>query len=857
MWSPVRRTRSSLPLLVALLLSIAAFGCGDNDQTGNCEDGERYNEISGKCEALDSDCAPGKSYNPISGECEGEAIDAGADAGIDGGSGETSGTPDTDSPDTGSRDTGAPSDLGDGGDACSADVDSDADGLSNKCECEYGTETETADTDGDGLDDGEEIGGDCQFDPGRGDTNPEEPDTDGDGLDDNEEGDAGTDPLRPDTDGDGLEDGIEGMRSCLEPTEEDTDGDGLEDGTEDADADGQVGSDESDPCKSDSDGDGTEDSEELQYRDCRPKDKRSLQQPNLITSQSGNYKLATEPNVDSDDVSSGAGSIDAHVFEDTRHDYTGFVLSYDPGGETNPTVLSGDIAAAARGLYTEPSSSNSYASRRSTGRTTTTHDGYEASVGAILDIPKYDDSNTTIPPPDPDRARDDVLAELAGVQPSDLSHNLSTGFSAHSDEPTLFVYEVVSRSKSEAVAVGAFVTLPNYRDDSVETGFRVDDLTGGTALAEPSETLESECVSFDVEATPKVDIIIAMDASGSMSEEQNQLSNFSTEFTDILNQTNLDWRVGVTSVACSDIKNDSALSQDYRDLWPSGSGGFIPDPDVPCAQPVGGGFGGTTNGKLVGGDFTTNPTTISNRIDNVNDTNSEYTMSMALAAADRALPRKQNSSSDIREDAAVIVVGVTDEMDERFATDFEDLSSKKDLSQSEQATVDQATKPWNEYVADKEITAFGLFWPPGDQCSSAAQVAHGIASIVDNSGGNGGSVCQSDVSNTLSTIADAAAGIASGIRLLGEPVAPSLEVKHIDLSSGADSATLDRMSRSREDGFAFDSILSRISFTGPNPPQTGDRLIVPYLRWKNSLQMCQKEKDACPDKQVCVSGYCR
>jgi len=141
------------------------------------------------------------------------------------------------------------------------DPDADGDGLLDVEELALGTDPADADTDDDGLLDGEEVLGEG--------TDPLDPDSDGDGVMDGTE--VGVTELHEDTD-DGFFVPDADPDSTTDPLDADTDGDGLCDGGtsvdgvcvagEDLDADGAVGTGETDPDDFDTDdggvGDGTE-----------------------------------------------------------------------------------------------------------------------------------------------------------------------------------------------------------------------------------------------------------------------------------------------------------------------------------------------------------------------------------------------------------------------------------------------------------------------------------------------------------------------------------------------------------------------------------------------------------------------
>ena len=97
-------------------------------------------------------------------------------------------------------------------------------------------------------------------------------DSDDDGLSDEREmGRFGTDAMNPDTDGDGLGDGLE-VTTSTDPLNPDTDGDALLDGVEDANKNGAVDGEETDPRQADSDHGGVPDGWEVQHPPMNPRD---------------------------------------------------------------------------------------------------------------------------------------------------------------------------------------------------------------------------------------------------------------------------------------------------------------------------------------------------------------------------------------------------------------------------------------------------------------------------------------------------------------------------------------------------------------------------------------------------------
>ncbi|MBA2662837.1 MAG: hypothetical protein H0U74_11110 [Bradymonadaceae bacterium] len=584
-----------------------------------------------------------------------------------------------------------------------------------------------------------------------------------------------------------------------------------------------------------------QDPAQAQYHSCTSADTRNLVAPKFLSHTAGNYLLTTERSVNASLVTPTAGLLNAHVFEDTQNKFTGFVVSLAPqANQTTPAMLSQALLTSIQSI-----TGMNTASLRHAGRQTLTHDQMSAVTRASILLP-----NGTAP----HVARDAILARQIGLTAQNLGHTLTATFSANANAPSVLVYQIVRRSNQQYVLIAALATLADYENDALTTGTRIDDLVSGTALAYADESMTDQCVSYTIRDTNEVDIIISLDASGSMSGVQNALANFAQEFTQLLDATGADWRVGITGVDCDNIQNDAGLSQEYRNLWStasSGAGGIF-GIEI-CKTPFGIGGSGN-NGKLIGGGFTRDFQQIDSRMRQVSTTGSEYTLTMGVAAIDRSLPRAENSASKIRPNAAVILVVVTDENEELFKQKFTFIGgTNQTLTGAQRTEMEAFARPWIEYLRRPDVDApvFGLYWLPGQPCAGATDVAHDIDHFVTQTGGAGGSVCQGDVTTTFRDIADATRDLTSGLRLIGAPVATTIRVAK-EGPNNVDSV----LNRSRIDGFDFDATNNSVLFEGPSAPQVDERVVVPYMRWNRSVQPCETTSQ-CTGTRKCMNGVCR
>lgn len=835
-----RSTWFALILAGTLLASTGCGGCsdpsaGENNEGQSCPDGQLEHPITGECEtpsrtnarppSLDMNTQPGDMDAPDGGM----ALDMGR-------------LPPSDMP-------VVMVDLSEET-RCQAGVDSDGDGLDNDCECNFvpsPLDPGNSDTDGDGLPDGyEDANGDCKTTGTE--TQPTQADTDSDGLDDGlEVNTPGLNPLRSDSDDDGILDGVE-YGTCLDPTNPDTDGDGLTDGDEDVNRDGKIGicpnrmydpvcaQGEYDPCSDDTDGDGELDSQEVNFLSCRDEFLQAIPAPNVLLNMSEDYQLA---------IADGAVGADvpgqpAHVYDHSMFDYAGFIASLPrPAGSVE--LLRDSMIARVQARF--PSARLS-----SNGRRSVSHDGFDSIVNIKIDLGLTGQSNSS---------RDQALAALANV--NNVTHSLNGSFTP-SVSNIIMVASVIDRGAGKYLVSAGFAPEGIYDSNNLKTGFLVDDTTSVMSVAKTSEMFENACVSYRVDERPKVDFIWVIDGSGSMTEENAKVKNYASNFAQILGQSNLDWRLGVTSSHCEDIFTDPAISPEVAMFFGSGGGGL----GSPCGSlPFG--SGALKNGIICAPGFTTNPAQFASCIDQASRQSivTEYTVTIAAAAIDRALPRQANSPYKLREGAATVIISVTDEFDDLFQQKMgwrdggnsgeppNDLSSGIDYAQ-----LDPIVQPFVDYFQRPEsnATAFGIYWIPGQSCPGASEAAAGIDRVVNATGGTAGNICDGNLQNTLAQIAAASAGLASGLRLRGTPLPSTLGVRHGDVST----QLLLMPARSREQGWDYDSVTNAVSFKGSDPPQTSDRVVLTYKRWVNSVQECTIDAQCNNGFQKfrCVDGAC-
>ncbi len=452
--------------------------------------------------------------------------------------------------------------------------DTDCDGLSDAEE--YGATTPTdpcnSDSDGDGLLDGVEQGkttsvsAACTFagdaDPNS-KTSPTNADSDGDGVSDGDE-DANrdgrrqpteTDPVRKDTDCDGYSDGEERAMAagCVtDGTRRDTDGDGLPDGVEGGlqpvgadpmgctytaatyDADSNV---KTNACSPDTDGDGILDGAEDTNLNGRvdpgelnpgnPADgtgpaqqacaTQNLRPVTFHSSGTSDVQLALVPDFAEVTRVAGASGEAGFLFFDASTKIAGLAISKGPAG-ADGTAEEADGRSKITGV-TGPLT-----------QTFSTWDTFGGSVRAVYDVTGSTDVKTRV---------NDIAKNYLGMNATGLLAGV-----AGVNGPFKVVAEYVRRTATRAVVVIAVIPASLYTGQSI---FKVDDVAGGTALAQFGDFANTQCEVFSATVNQKVDFLWVVDDSCSMASSQTAVANAGALFGQKLLSAGLDWRAAGVS----------------------------------------------------------------------------------------------------------------------------------------------------------------------------------------------------------------------------------------------------------------------------------------------------------------------
>lgn len=803
-----------------------------------------------------TDCAPDEIC--LNSEC---TRPGGADGGKDGGT-VVAGC-DPNAPDNASRDT-------------------DCDGLTDYEEYNTtfagGRKTDpcNADTDADGLRDGLELGRTTSVNVGCGftgdqdptsKTDPTNPDSDGDGLGDGTEDANGngrvdpgeSNPLKKDTDCDGVSDTDElsAARGCkTDPGKRDTDGDGIPDGVETGLAAGggadpgcnyppstfdQDPGTKTDACNPDSDSDGIMDGAEdtnqngkLDPGELNPQSATDGQGPAKNACSTANLRLIsfhfagvpdlqvalvpafTEVNklVDGNNVERGV------IFYDKTNQVAGLVIARPPVG-ANASVEETDARIKLSGLGGVSGAIT---------QTFTTWDGFTQSVRASYDNGGSADLKS--------RANDIARTFLGAVSQGALAG------SAGVLGPFKLQAELVRRSNNRAVLL--FALTPSNLFTGTQL-FRVDDVAGGSALAQYGDYTGTQCEVFATAGNANVDFLWVVDDSCSMADYQTAIGNAANRMAAKLQNSSLNWQIGAVTTDYYNAGARAVSAVAYRPFTTTTAvmaawfreGNNCSTCNSPCSAnmstfcsppcPLCGAIVcGSGNCVLSG-----TPCNQGCWFGTGGAGSEQALLSAQRYIRNVLLPRGTGNRFRPGAEAHLILLGDADDQSSQTAATY--ISFFQDFDGN-----------------GSKATVHGIVCPQGQNCGESQANPRKNLAVVQGTGGVLGdiNVAQSaspQLDATLEAILNAAIA-GTGRQLLRPPISATIKVA-IETGATVGGCNTVDVPRDRTHGFDFDSATRRVSFFGNcRPSGPGKQVAVSYKYWVDNSP--DPDGDPCGNKCV-------
>ncbi len=327
--------------------------------------------------------------------------------------------------------------------------------------------------------------------------------------------------------------------------------------------------------------------------------------------------------------------------------------------------------------------------------------------------------------------------------------------------------------------------------------FQLDDVGGGTGIAQAGDLTATQCEAFAAAGNAKVDFLWVVDDSCSMASSQDAVRNAGALFGTKLGSAGLDWRAAGTTT------------------------GYY-------AGSFGSGYDGSTR------EWTAMASVMSSWFDQSTGANwfgtggsgAEQGFSGARAFIDRAGPQPRGP---FRTDANVNLL---------FLSDTRDQSG----------TSPQAfTQSLMTSFPGRQVIAHGITCPAGQTCNDPDPESNPgtYATVIAATGGVLASITEFNVTSPsaaqrmrqesiIDAILSAAIG-STGRQLNRPPISATIKVA-IEMGRTVGACTTADVPRSRQNGWDIDSATRRIVFFGTCRPQQGARVAVSYRYWIDNTQ---------------------
>ena len=428
--------------------------------------------------------------------------------------------------------------------------------------------------------------------------------------------------------------------------------------------------------------------------------------------------------------------------------------------------------------------------------------------------------------------RDEIASALSGVA---IDSN-ETGATCTTPRAT---WNAQLRNNSTLV-VTFLLACAEDLDANPSHEFYQDDVYGGTIIAPNSYKPQlPRCEGMDVVMEGgKADFLWVIDNSGSMADEQENVADTVTKFMETLQKTGVDWRIGVTTTEAYAIaseepswgKPNPASHDDEIDLVSGIRTSFVTRAELDAAdrfkEAVGEDLGCDRR------DGQGNP--VAPIDSNVCGNGYEDGLLSTLAVVEACL-QETRPGHQIRQDALLAIIWVSDEenqsfketsdnqtlipqSDPRWTATFNDIASRFDALQHENVRA-------YAIVGDAGINNGGVCSELATDSIDGAQHGLSYTMMAERFDGATGSICNSDLQETIDRIMEQIIGVAASYPLSGYPIVPSIEVV-VDEES---------VPRSKTSGWDYSADQNAIVFYGYASKFTENSQIgVSYLMWSET-----------------------
>ena len=554
------------------------------------------------------------------------------------------------------------------------------------------------------------------------------------------------------------------------PPARDTDGDGVPDAQEDRNGNGMVDPGETSPTSADTDSDGVPDVDEVEFQVCSERNERKV----TVHDVPGADAMLMVDSVVADRayLTTADGKIPGLQVFDPSTGVAAILIGKRPAG-----------GVAAPSAQRENERRNSLddlgAVTLQQTRAFTTVEGFPAEQATFL--------VRSLTQRDAKSAAAALATAMLGGAP--LSGALAAGGGG---ERELYV-SLLTVLRPQRVVLVAAISAGMPSDNAA---IRMEELTDGTNVARHGSFSRHICDQLEATAEAKADIIFVVDDSGSMEDDQQALAAAADAMGDVLATAQIDYRLGVARMFApdqnsrnrGDLENDRLTTNlnDFRnDIVVGASGGWEPG------------------------------------------------LETGILAIDKLLPKTAVGApvraDKLREDAAVVVVVLSDERDQAM-----ECAACGDCNQTGQdfCTRSQGQGVIDDFTRQYRARNAVLFSIVGDLPNGCQQTStrsdfepgQGYVEVANATGGKFGSLC-GDMRQNLADVARVASGVASAYELSTIPASSSIKV-----AIGRPGA-IRIIPRSRVDGFDYDSVQNKIIFNGASRPSDGDKVIIGYRRW--------------------------